>query len=1233
MEKTITTKKNTDPVDFDAVRLILASPDKILEWSYGEITKPETINYRTQRSEKSGLFDERIFGPDHDYECYCGKYRGIRYKGIVCEKCGVEITRSIVRRDRMGHIELATPVSHIWFLRSVPSRIGLILGMSTSDLEKVVYFAGYIVSKVHDSEKAQFLKDLDAEYKSKVKTSQDDKTKEALKELFLTARTEIEAITPGFVMDEATYHKYAMKYGAIFEATIGAEAIFELLKKIDMAKLKTELEKALVDAGSADRDKLHKRLSLVKQMLKSKVRPEWMFLTRIPVIPPGLRPMVALEGGRYATSDVNDLYRRVINRNNRLLKLKEINAPEVILRNEKRILQEAVDALIDNSIRHSSSAGAAAIAAQKRALKSLSDGLKSKRGLFRQNLLGKRVDYSGRSVIVVGPELKLNECGLPKHMARELFRPFVISGLLKRELAYNIRGANRLIDDGAKEVWEILEEVIKGKYVLLNRAPTLHRLGIQAFRPILIEGNAIQVHPLVCTAFNADFDGDQMAVHVPLSDEAQMEAKEIMASDKNILKPGSGNTVVSVDKLDIVLGCFWVTKLIEAGKGQGKIFESPEAAILATNFGELDLRVKIKILAPNTPKYKGVAGTIFETTAGRVLFNSILPSDYPYINKEIDRKVLGSTIDELMSIYGVEVLPAYLDAIKSFGFKYATLSGTTWGIDDIKVSTAKPAIIKKAKAQAEMVTSQFGEGLLTEEERIRKHVEIWQHAKGEVEKSIPASLDKMGSVYDMVTSGARGSLSQITMMAGMKGLISSVSGETIEFPILSCSKEGLTPIEYFITTHGSRKGLTDTALNTAKAGYLTRKLFVVAQDVVVCEKDCGTKDGVVINKQTASGMAIPLSKNIRGRILAEDVKIPEGAPSAGKVLFEKGHLLSKADAMVVENAGVAEVKVRSPLACKTPRGVCAQCYGQDLGKSSLIALGEAVGTIAAQAIGEPGTQLTMRTFHAGGAASQGGDITMGLPRVEEIFEKRRPKNPAVVATVNGVVMEVKDLGKEKSIKILPEIEDKAKKTAKGGSEVEYVFAYRRTTLVRVGDHVKKGDLLTDGSADIDEVFEYGGEERAKEYVITEVGKIYELQGETVSRKHIELIVKQMFSRRRIAEAGDTNLTEGMVVDEVQLHDENLAAKRAGGTSAKVEKIVMGITDTSLSRKSFLSAASFQHTTRVLIANSVRGAEDDLSGLMENVIIGRLVPAGSGFKGSPKKDMVDAVAPKDQYIEE
>lgn len=1214
-----------DPQDFDMVRLTLASPDKIIEWSYGEITKPETINYRTQRSEKSGLFDERIFGPDRDYECYCGKYRGIRYKGIVCEKCGVEITRSIVRRDRMGHIELASPVSHIWFLRSVPSRIGLILGMTSSDLEKVIYFAGYMVTKVQNQEKEKFLKELDAEYKNKVKAAQDDKTKEALKELVVTARKEIESIVPGYVMDEMTYHKYAMKYGGLFEASIGAEAIFEMLKKIDLPKLREELEKAYDESGSADGDRLAKRLSLTKQMIKANLRPEWMFLIRIPVIPPGLRPMVALDGGRFATSDVNDLYRRVINRNNRLLKLKEINAPEVILRNEKRILQEAVDALIDNSIRHSSSAGAAAVAAQKRALKSLSDSLKSKRGLFRQNLLGKRVDYSGRSVIVVGPELKLDECGLPKHMAVELFRPFVISGLLKRELAYNIRGANRLIDDGAKEVWEILEEVIKGKYVLLNRAPTLHRLGIQAFRPTLIEGNAIQVHPLVCTAFNADFDGDQMAVHVPLSAEAQMEAKEIMAADKNILKPGNNDPTIVAKLLDIVLGCFWVTKIYKADdKAAIKNFESPEAAILANDFKTIDLREPIMVQAPLDKKYAEFKGERFETTVGRILFNKVLPEEYQFINKEIDRKRLAAIADDLIALLGAEFIAPILDKIKTFGFNYATYSGTTWGIDDIKVPEIKHEIIAKSKKLADVVSGQFSEGLLTAEERIRKHTEIWQKAKSEVEKAIPPSLDKNGSVYDMVTSGARGSLSQITQMAGMKGLIASVSGETIEFPILSCAKEGLTPIEYFITTHGSRKGLTDTALNTAKAGYLTRKLFVVAQDVVVSEEDCGTKDSIALLKQTASGMSIPLSKNIRGRILAEDVK-----DGAGKVLFHKGHLLSKGDAMKIEDEGIETVRVRSPLSCKTIRGVCAQCYGLDLGKNKLVALGEAVGTVAAQAIGEPGTQLTMRTFHAGGTAVLGGDITQGLPRVEEIFEKRRPKNPAVVASVDGVVIEVKDLGKEKSIIVLPELEDKGKKKA---ASVEYTFPYRRTTLVKVGDTVKKGDLLTDGSADIEEVFEYGGEERAKGYVISEVGKIYELQGETVSRKHIEIIVKQMFSRRRITEAGDTNLTEGMIVDDIQLSEENELAKKESGAPTKAEKIVMGITDTSLTRKSFLSAASFQHTTRVLISNAVRGADDDLTGLMENVIIGRLVPAGTGFEGSPKKKMIDTAYPREESEE-
>lgn len=1210
----IPNKKNIEPHDFDAVKLGVASPDKILDWSFGEVTRPETINYRTQRSEKNGLFDEKIFGPEKDWECYCGKYRGIRYKGIVCEKCGVEITRSIVRRERMGHIELATPVSHIWFLRNMPSRIGLILGMNSADLEKVVYFAGYIVTKVFEDEKQKFLKDLDSEFKTKVKSAQDDKTKEALKELLNNAKKEIDSIVPGFVMDEVQFHKFSIKYGALFEAGIGAEAIYEILKKVDMEKLREELEKDFEEAGSLDRDKISKRLFLIKSMIKSGIRPEWMFLIRIPVIPPALRPMVPLDGGRYATSDINDLYRRVINRNNRLLKLREINAPDVILRNEKRILQEAVDALIDNSMRHGNSANALASQSQKRALKSLSDNLKSKRGLFRLNLLGKRVDYSGRSVIVVGPELALDQCGLPKHMALELFRPFVISGLLKRELAYNIRGAGRLIDDGAKEVWEILEEVIQGKYVLLNRAPTLHRLGIQAFRPVLIEGNAIQVHPLVCTAFNADFDGDQMAVHVPLGEEAQLEAKDIMASDKNILKPGNGDPTVVSKLLDIVLGCFWITKSVSGEQGEGKIFESPESAVIAHDFGEVSYRALIKVLPKDNIKYAQFEGKPFETTIGRILFNDILPEDYPYINKEIDRKKLSGIIDDMIIIKGIGAIPSILDKIKTFGFKYATYSGTTWGIDDIVIPNGKADVIKAAKERSDTVMSQFNDGLLTEDERFRKNVEIWHKAKNDVEKLIPQSLDKQGSVYDMVTSGARGSLSQITQMAGMKGLISSTTG-TIEFPILSCSKEGLTPIEYFITTHGSRKGLTDTALNTAKAGYLTRKLFVVAQDVMINEDDCGTKDFITISKMTASGMEVPISKHIRGRVLAEDV-----SDTNGNVLFKKGHLLLKHEALKIEEAGITSVKVRSPLSCKSISGVCAQCYGIDLGKNKLIEMGEAVGTVAAQAIGEPGTQLTMRTFHAGGTASVGGDITVGLPRVEEVFEKRRPKNPAVVATVDGVVTEIKDLIKEKIIKVIPEIEDKGK--GKKGAEVTYEFNYKRVPLVKVGDKVKKGDIITDGSADIDEVFKYGGPERAKDYVISEVGKIYELQGETVARKHIEIIVKQMFSRRRVTDAGDTNLTEGVIADELQIQEENKRIKKEGKTPSKAEQIVMGIAEVSLSRKSFLSAASFQHTTKVLINSAIRGSEDDLAGLMENTIIGRLIPAGTGFKGSPKQRMID-----------
>ncbi|MEK7185470.1 MAG: DNA-directed RNA polymerase subunit beta', partial [Patescibacteria group bacterium] len=789
---------------FDTIVLKLASPEKIREWSFGEVTKPETINYRTQRSERSGLFDEKIFGPDKDFECYCGKYRGIRYKGIVCEKCGVEITRSIVRRERMGHIELASPVSHIWFLRSMPSRVSLVMGLPTGEIEKVIYFAGYIVTSVSEEERTRILKDLDSEFKSKMKSSADEKTKEALRELLTAAKSEIDGIEEGVVLDEVKYHSFSMKYGGLFEAEIGAEAIFNIFKKLDLKKLEANLVASLEKAGAMETEKAQKRISFIRAMIRNNIRPEWMFMTRIPVIPPALRPMVPLDGGRYATSDVNDLYRRVINRNNRLKKLKEINAPEVILRNEKRILQEAVDSLIDNTIRHSNSQSSAVSQLQRRPLKSLSDNLKGKRGLFRANLLGKRVDYSGRSVIVVGPELYLDQCGLPKHMALELFKPFVISGLLKKELAFNIRGASRLIEDGIPEVWAILEEVIKDKYVLLNRAPTLHRLGIQAFKPILIEGDAIRVHPLVCTAFNADFDGDQMAVHVPLSFEAQMEAREIMASDKNILKPGSGDLIASINKLDIVLGAFWMTKNVTGEKGEGLHFASPDQAITTRSFGAVGYRAKIKVLPPEgDPKYGQFEGKLFETTVGRLLFNAVLPADYPYMNFEIDRKKMSAMVDDLIDRYGVGAVPAIMDSVKNFGFKYATHSGTTWGIDEVIVPKGKHEIIDRAKAKSEVIGDQFNDGLISEEERMRKNIEIWHGAKNEVEKLISENLDKRSSLGDMISSGARGSLSNITQMSGMKGLIQNTAGETIEFPILSSSKEGLTPIEYFITTHGS----------------------------------------------------------------------------------------------------------------------------------------------------------------------------------------------------------------------------------------------------------------------------------------------------------------------------------------------------------------------------------------------------------------------------------------------
>jgi DNA-directed RNA polymerase subunit beta' len=1190
--------KTLDTTNFDQISLKLASPDRIREWSFGEVTKPETINYRTGRSERGGLFDERIFGPEKDYECYCGKYKRIRYAGIICEKCGVEVTQSIVRRDRMGHIELASPVAHIWFLRGVPSRMSILLNVSLTDLEKVVYFAGYIITIVHEDERERIIADLDAEFKNKLKGAADEETRDKLRTLLTNTKKDIGEIRVGKVLNEISYHHYSLKYGSAFEAGVGAEPIYQLFKDMDLAKVKAHTEKMLEKAGAAEREKLNKRLALVRGMMYANIRPEWMFLSVIPVIPPAIRPMVALEGGRHATSDINDLYRRVINRNNRLKKLKEIGAPDVILRNEKRILQEAVDALIDNSIAGQDSP--AMSQAQRRALKSLSDNLKSKQGLFRQNLLGKRVDYSARSVIIVGPTLKLNQCGLPKHMALELFRPFVISKIIEQELAYNIRGANKLIEEGIPEVWAILEEAIKGKYVMLNRAPTLHRLGIQAFMPVLIEGNAIKVHPLVCPAFNADFDGDQMGVYLPLSDEAQHEAATLIAADKNILKPQNGDSIVSTKMLDIVLGCYWMTTAMEGEKGEGMYFASPNEAITTSDFGAVSLRANIHVLGTEKGKYAQFENKPFQTTIGRLLFNAVLPSEFPYMNEDMTGKKMAAVVDSLIAKYGVERVAPILDRIKDFGYKYATQSGTSWGIDNVMVPVEKPAIVKKYRLLDTEMKKQYEDGLLSTEELYEKTIALWNKAKAEIEKLLPDTLKKGSSTYNMVISGARGSMAQVSQMAGMKGLIQNTTGRTIDFPIIPSYKEGLSPLEYFITTHGSRKGLADTALNTARAGYLTRRLVDVAQDIVITEEDCGTKAAKRMVAEVISGFEIPLAKSIRGRVLAKDIV------ADGTTLFKRGHLLAKDDVELIDAKGVKEVFVRTPMVCKTIYGICRQCYGLDLGRNHLVDRGESVGIIAAQAIGEPGTQLTLRTFHAGGLA--GVDITQGLPRVEEVFECRTVKNPAIVAKYSGTVAEIKDDNGEKSIVVLSDKDIEAKKDS-----MEYAVGPRRVVIVKVGQAVQGGELLTDGSANIDEVYEYGSREAAEDYIIREIIKVYELQGASISRKHLEIIVRQMFSRRKIKDAGDTSFSPGEVIEATELMEENFKMRERGLKEAKGALIILGITQTALNAKSWISAASFQNTNRVLIANAVKGGTDTLRGLKENVTVGRLIPAGTGFR--------------------
>jgi DNA-directed RNA polymerase subunit beta' len=1268
--------------EFKAVRLKLASPEDILNWSYGEVTKPETINYRTQRPEKDGLFDEKIFGPIKDWECYCGKYKRIRYKGIICDKCGVEVTRSSVRRERMGHIKLSAPVAHIWFLRGVPSRFGLVLDLSVQELEKVVYFASYIITSVDEDARAATMEQIEREFKSKKKEiesrydnllSQAKKSpvdkKEADKDLVEAkkdmessrlqemlaketehlesirdlARNELKSIKKNLIISELEYRDLSLKYGPVFQASIGASAVKQLLEEIDLEKLFAELKSEIDHAEGVNKRKLIKRLKLVKSMIKSGIRPEWMIVTNLPVIPPDLRPMVQLDGGRFAASDLNDLYRRVINRNNRLKKLLDIGAPEVITRNEKRMLQEAVDALVDNSIRHGKEVTAST--GQKRKLRSLADMLKGKQGRFRQNLLGKRVDYSGRSVIVGGPNLKLHQCGLPKKMALELFKPFVISKLISREFAHNVRSANRLIEQGRTEVYDILEEVTKEHYVLLNRAPTLHRLGFQAFLPVLIEGKAIKIHPLVCPAFNADFDGDQMAVHVSLTAAAQEEARNIMLSSKNLLKPASGEPIMGPNQ-DMVLGCYWLTRIHPNQKGEGKIFSDPEEAVLAYQSGLVTLKAGVKI---RLGKGWGNHGLV-DTCVGRVMFNEVLPDGMRFVNDVMDKKRLQQVVQVCYRDFGIERTATLLDDIKRIGFQYVTRSGISWGMDDLKVPKLKEEMLKKADEEVLSTFEQYQQGLLTSKERYNRVIEIWAEVRDRVTEAITTSLDEYGTVYQMVNSGARGSVSQIAQMAGMKGLVTNPAGEVIELPARDSFKEGLNVLEYFISTHGSRKGMTDTALRTADAGYLTRRLVDVAQDIVVNGDDCGAKQGRTITRVSSETLGRPLARRIFGRVLVSDVK-----NMTGQILARAGDYIDDKTADKIDKSGISEVEVRTVLRCLLPRGICAKCYGYDLGFNRPVTPGAAVGIVAAQAIGEPGTQLTMRTFHTGGVA--GLDITQGLPRVEELLEARDPKGQAALSEISGFVASVKSSNKETVIRV--EAKDIAKDEylldnpklqltdgetvsqgdplftdskgemvkAKSGGIVkvesdklvvireaenfrEYTVPAGLGVIVKEGNLVSQGQPLTEGNLNLHQLFQFSGIGDCQDYIIRDVQEIYSSQGQNVNEKHIEIIVRQMFSKVRIADAGDTDLLIGDLVDKARLAMAN--AKVGSKRPAQAEQLLMGITKASLNTESFLAAASFQETTRVLIEAAISSKTDYLRGLKENVIIGKLIPAGTGY---------------------
>jgi DNA-directed RNA polymerase subunit beta' len=1253
--------------EFNGVRLSLASPQQILEWSHGEVTKPETINYRTQKPEKDGLFCERIFGPTKDWECYCGKYKRIRYKDVVCDKCGVRVTRSIVRRERMGHISLAVPVTHIWFLRGTPSSIGLALNMSIRDLERVVYFANYVVTSVDDERRKGALAELEADYNSRRDETVKDFEKRGaqpdtnVKELaeaqarelsdlennYLNAKTELEGLTRLTLLSESKYRDLNLKYGDVFKADIGAEAVRNLLTEIDVDQLVEDLTKEAEESVGQKKKKTLKRLKMLEGLRSAGIRPEWMVVTELPVIPPDLRPMVQLAGGRFAASDLNDLYRRVINRNNRLKRLIELDAPEVIRRNEKRMLQEAVDALVDNNARRER---AVSSTGTRRKLKSLSDMLKGKQGRFRQNLLGKRVDYSGRSVIVSGPTLKLNECGLPKMMALELFKPFVMSRLIEQGLAHNVKSAGRMIERARTEVWDALEEIIAEKHVLLNRAPTLHRLGIQAFQPRLIEGKAIQLHPLVCSAFNADFDGDQMAVHVPLSDAAQKEAREIMLSAGNLLKPADGSAVVNPSH-EMVLGCYYLTyNKFEEDKPQ-KHFNGEDEAIYAYETGAVKLQTLVSVR---------MNGQRVNTTVGRLIFNEVMPPEIDYINEPMTKKKLQQLMAEVFVKSGPEATAKVADDVKGLGFKYATDSALSIGFDDFVVPEDKHKFIDDGEAQAVEISRQYDMGLITDEERYRRTIETWQKTNDKIKAALETQMAKShNSIAVDLASGARSTLMQVNQIAGMLGLVNNPTGRVIELPIRSNYKEGFSMLEYFSSTHGARKGLTDTALKTAESGYLTRRLVDVSQDVIVTEHDCGDKEGNPVDVQNATAAALA------GRVVAKEVKID------GKSVVKARGLITDSIAQQIVDSDLEEIHLRSVLQCRTQWGICQLCYGIDLARGGMVKLGEPVGVIAAQSIGEPGTQLTMRTFHRGAAAS-GADITQGLPRVEEIFEARSPKGQAVLAELDGVVSVKESAGKTvirvtpANVKMtdydlddrIPEVKtgdkvipgdilaangagkkvikakvegsvevtkDKIIVTHTAGAHRDHTIPSYQAVEASNGDLVTRGQRLTEGSINLQDMLTLLGEQAVQRYIVSEVQSIYASQGQGIADKHIEIIIRQMFSRVQIEEPGDSLYVTGDIVSKVGVVEENIELEAAGKKPATYEQLLLPITKISISSDSFLSAASFQDTSRVLIAAAIRGKMDKLRGLKENVIIGRLIPVGTGFNVGGDAEALATVA--------